>query len=515
MKPMNALLNALMPGEHNYMRGKPMPGQIQSSPLPEMGAQPLQAQPQAMPAQKSGFRRDRGPVMNALGGFFEFAAPEAYDAGRQRKLGKMESDALGASKYDEAGRYRMQAGDFEGGAKIADYGQQQAATARQQEAQKLVTVMSSATPEQLTQLAMSDPAGFEQASGVSSEEYLSSMKRLMEQGGMDMQSAHQFVLQQAQAEAGIAPQGPTEGKVVNNRLVNPYTGELMGDYSDAEKPIEVNGVLVDPRTYQPVADFRTPAQTGEMTTYQRAQLANEAARLGISEAELLFKMQQAETGAGANRPRAQDQNGVLRYIDTGEEVFPNVAKNGGGKPLIGAEAMARVAAGLPNAKGAVQDLETLTFNSKATPLSQAGYDPASDWGAAVIEAIPDWGLLKGLARWSGGEDYQMFKDSYGAFEAGMLPIISGAAITDTEAKRQMQALQIKPGDSKDTKRRKLDLMAQMVQGVELAARGDTQGFLSVLDDVGTKSGAGPVKRGGATGFEQTPDDELFYILRGE
>lgn len=223
-------------------------------------------------------------------------------------------------------------------------------------------------------------------------------------------------------------------------------------------------------------------------------------------------------GDGAGRKYEKDAQGVLRYIDNGEEVFPGV----GGptetpKPLIGSEAMARVAAGLPNAKGAVQGLETLTFNSKATLLTVEGYDPASDWGAAVIEAIPDWGLLKGLARWTGGEDYQMFKDSYGAFEAGMLPIISGAAITDTEAKRQMQALQIKPGDSKQTKRRKLDLMAQMVEGVELAARGDTQGFLGVLDQVGQQSGAGPVKRstGQATGFEDAPDEDLFLILRAE
>lgn len=237
MKPMNALLNALMPGEHNYMRGKPMPGQIQSSPLPEMSAQPFQAQPQAMPAQKSGFRRDRGPVMNALGGFFEFAAPEAYDAGRQRKLGKMESEALGAGKYDEAGRYRMQAGDFEGGAKIADYGQQQAATARQQEAQKLVMVMSSAAPQQLTQMAMSDPAGFEQATGQSSEEYISSMTRLMQQGGMSLEEAHAFVLKQAQAEAGMAPNAGESYTLAPGAGRYDAAGNLIASNPVAEKPV--------------------------------------------------------------------------------------------------------------------------------------------------------------------------------------------------------------------------------------------------------------------------------------
>jgi hypothetical protein len=277
---------------------------------------------------------------------------------------------------------------------------------------------------------------------------------------------------------------------------------------EAPKPIEVNGVLLDPITYKPIADYRTPTQTGGLTDYQRQELA-----LRQAEAERNSAVQ-------STRPMREDPNGVLRYLDGAQEpVFSNVTTAPeASKPLIGSEAMARVTSGLPNAIKAVEDLDRLVFRSKGTPLSSEGYDPASDWGAATIEAIPDFGLLKGVARTVGGEDYQLFKDSYGSFEAAMLPIISGAAITESEGLRQMRALEIKPGDSEQTKTRKIAGMRSMVQGVELAARGDTAGFMSMLDQAGSISGAGPVKRSGAaalaTGLEDASDDDLFLIMRG-
>lgn len=47
----------------------------------------------------------------------------------------------------------------------------------------------------------------------------------------------------------------------------------------AQEPIEVNGVLVDPVTYEPVANFQTPSQTGELTDYQSQQLAIERQKM--------------------------------------------------------------------------------------------------------------------------------------------------------------------------------------------------------------------------------------------
>jgi hypothetical protein len=328
----------------------------------------------------------------------------------------------------------------------------------------------------------------------------------------DAQRATQAEQQRTQMQnemlANLYPEGSKERAMILAGVgTTEAAKQAFAPAPEAPKPIEVNGVLVDPVTYQPVADFRTPAQTGSMTDYQRAQLEADAAAAAAPQAP-------------AARPMREDPNGVLRYLDGAQEpVFSNVTTAPeASKPLIGSEAMARVTAGLPNAIKAVEDLDRLVFRSKGTPLSSEGYDPASDWGAATIEAIPDFGLLKGVARTVGGEDYQLFKDSYGSFEAAMLPIISGAAITESEGLRQMRALEIKPGDSEQTKTRKIAGMRSMVQGVELAARGDTAGFMSMLDQAGSISGAGPVKRSGAaapaTGLEDASDDDLFLIMRG-
>jgi hypothetical protein len=79
------------------------------------------------------------------------------------------------------------------------------------------------------------------------------------------------------AESAFAP--PPERKdpiEINGQLVDPYTYEPIGDFRDPQKPIEVNGQLVDPITFKPVGDFRTPAQKGEMTDYERAKLEADA-----------------------------------------------------------------------------------------------------------------------------------------------------------------------------------------------------------------------------------------------
>jgi hypothetical protein len=259
---------------------------------------------------------------------------------------------------------------------------------------------------------------------------------------------------------------------------DPRAGNAEVAMASKRDPIVVNGILVDPETYEPVGNYQTPAQTGEMTDYQRQQLRLEQARFEQSSA------------AGANRTIRNDAKGVPRYVDTGEPVFPGVAS--AAKPLIGTETMARVATGLPNAKRAVAELETLLFNSKGTGLSMEGYSPLRDVGAGIVQDLGHipviGGAIRGAtnstARALGGEDYQMFEDSYDTFEAAMLPIMSGAAIPESEAKRQMQAVKIVPFDSQATKERKIAAQKEMISGLELAARGDVDGFLSSLDRAG-------------------------------
>ena len=230
---------------------------------------------------------------------------------------------------------------------------------------------------------------------------------------------------------------------------------------------------------QEQADAAIAAETGGMTEYQRAQLEANAAA--------------AAARAPAKRERAEDPNGVLRYVDTGEPVFANVAAAPApAKPLIGAESMGRVAAGLPNMRQAVEDLKSALGvniqNGTATTV-KGGYRPDQDWGALVLDNIPFTGDV--IARVAGGEDYQKFDNAYSTFEAAALPIMSGAAVTDSEAKRALKALRVRVGDTDQAVARKMANMNRMVAGLEAAAAGDTATLQAIVSGVNsTKTAVG-------------------------
>jgi hypothetical protein len=257
---------------------------------------------------------------------------------------------------------------------------------------------------------------------------------------------------------------------------DPRAGNAEVAMASKRDPIVVNGILVDPETYEPVGNYQTPAQTGALTEYQRQQLGLERARLEQSAA------------GGANRTIRNDAKGVPRYVDTGEPVFPGVAS--AAKPLIGAESMGRVAAGLPNMRQAVTDLKAalgVNIEGGTATAVEGGYRPGSDWGALTLDGIPFVGDV--MARSAGGEDYQKFDNAYSTFEAAALPIMSGAAVTDSEAKRALKALRVRIGDTDEAVARKMANMDRMVSGLEAAARGDTSALQSIV---------GAVNSGGAT-----------------
>mgnify|MGYP003440861285 CR=1 FL=1 len=126
----------------------------------------------------------------------------------------------------------------------------------------------------LSQLGAGQPVNMSPAfEGLQKRQQQAQLRKVMEQPGlMDGFSPQQRAILATMPEsmavelimqrAFAPPPDPTRGIEINDQLVNPITGESMGDY-------------------------RTPETT--------------------------------------DRKTAQDINGVLRYVDTGEPVFPNVA----------------------------------------------------------------------------------------------------------------------------------------------------------------------------------------------
>lgn len=205
--------NALgfMPGEHDWMDKKAMPGQ---APMPE---------------------KKPGPIMNALGAAFQIMAPDSYARGKQQYTNRQVGNALASKDYGGAADIAYKAGNLDTGYQVAQMGDQAAKAQRQQEAQGVLNLFQSVQPAQISEMAMTDPVGFERMTGMTADEYMQAGQR-MAQAGLSPDQFHQYVIQKAQAELGMQPAGPVEGKAINNRLVNPVTGEVMGDYSDPSAP---------------------------------------------------------------------------------------------------------------------------------------------------------------------------------------------------------------------------------------------------------------------------------------
>lgn len=105
------------------------------------------------------------------------------------------------------------------------------------------------------------------------------------------------------------------------------------------------------------------------------------------------------------------------------------------------------------------------------PLVQAQQDMRSaeqhgnplnrDWGAAMVDKIPG---ADAIAKAWGGQDYQSYVQAAKTYEAQLMPIMSGQAVSPTEAQRQIRASLPELGDSNETLARKAHARAMMTNG---------------------------------------------------
>lgn len=93
-------------------------------------------------------------------------------------------------------------------------------------------------------------------------------------------------------------------------------------------------------------------------------------------------------------------------------------------------------------------------------MEEGGYSFNDDWGARALEAVPlDGGAA---ARIAGGADYQQYDQAARTFEAAVMPIMSGAAVTPSEAQRQIRANLPQWGDTPEVLAAKAKNRAMMI-----------------------------------------------------
>jgi hypothetical protein len=98
--------------------------------------------------------------------------------------------------------------------------------------------------------------------------------------------------------------------------------------------------------------------------------------------------------------------------------------------------------------------------------AEAGGSPLQrDWGAALLDKIPG---LDDAAKWAGGQDFQEYQQAGKTFESQLMPIMSGAAVSPSEAERQIKAALPQLGDSKETLVAKARTRKMMLNGAAKA-----------------------------------------------
>lgn len=84
-----------------------------------------------------------------------------------------------------------------------------------------------------------------------------------------------------------------------------------------------------------------------------------------------------------------------------------------------------------------------------------------DWGASVLDAVP---FLNPLAKMAGGQDYQDYTQASKAFESQLMPIMSGAAVSPSEAARQIKGGLPEFADTPSTLASKAQTRKMMLNG---------------------------------------------------
>lgn len=211
----------------------------------------------------------------------------------------------------------------------------------------------------------------------------------------------------------------------------------------------------------------------------------------------------AQYGAGAR----QLPNGVIERVGPRGGVQRIGSANGGeqsgASALVGADARARFMINL----GPLQESQRILEGMDAE-----GYTLDQDWGAAALEAIPfDGGFA---ARKAGGSDYNAYTQAAKTFEAAIMPIMSGAAVTPTEAQRMVRAAIPQPGDSPEVLRQKALQRRQMINAV---AQGIGQPAPYDMNEAQALPEASPTVNAVANSVFDSPeiverDGKVFYAV---
>lgn len=143
----------------------------------------------------------------------------------------------------------------------------------------------------------------------------------------------------------------------------------------------------------------------------------------------------------------------------------------GGKPQVQEASMrGRMDIGLAPMVQAQQDMTATEGRGNPFSLSKNPDNAAAKFVGDIGLTVGsnDFYPFQGVAKSVGGQDYQDYEQAASAFEAQLMPIMSGAAVSPSEARRQIKAALPSLGDSPETLTKKSATRQQMLNGAAKA-----------------------------------------------
>jgi hypothetical protein len=107
------------------------------------------------------------------------------------------------------------------------------------------------------------------------------------------------------------------------------------------------------------------------------------------------------------------------------------------------------------------------FSLTENPLNAAA-QVMSEVGVSIPGMGIDWRPLEGAAKFVGGDDFQRYQQASKTFESQLMPLMSGAAVSPSEAERQRKAALPELGDSPANLSEKDKVRAMMLNGAAKA-----------------------------------------------
>jgi hypothetical protein len=184
-----------------------------------------------------------------------------------------------------------------------------------------------------------------------------------------------------------------------------------------------------------------------------------------------------------------------------EQAIPRAAADAPYTPLTpGADSRSRITLGLGPSVAAQRNLYA---SENWAPNARGERKPRNPYNEAPVATFLA-GLDNGkLAEWTGftadplakvigGQDFQDYQQAAKSFESAFLPVLSGAAVTATEASRMIKASLPEMGDTPATLARKATNRAMMINGAaDLAGRPRPFPQVGTWDFQGNRPGSTP------------------------